>query len=49
MNSYLYSLAVNVSITTGNFLTTNYCQVINVFSQKNMYAYFSKVNITIFL
>ena len=36
---------MTVSITIGNFLTTNYCQVMS-FSQKNMDVYFSIVTIT---
>ena len=38
----------NVNITTGNFLTTNYCQLMS-FSQTKMYVYFSKVNVTMYL
>ena len=41
MNSYLYAYTVNVSITTVNFLTTNYCQVMS-FSQKIYVCLFLK-------
>ena len=38
----------NIFITTGNFLTTNYCQVMSFSPPKNMYVYFSKVNVTMY-
>ena len=34
---------------TGNFLRTSYCQVISFSCIKNVYIYFSNVNITIYV